>query len=60
MKKAVKEIGIFILLCLAVILVLAILFYNFNPSGKVVPSKVTYSAPEAVKEDLQEASEKSE
>ena len=60
MKKAIKEIGIFILLCLAVVIVLAIMFYNFNPSGKVVPSKVTYTAPEAVKEELQEATEKSE
>lgn len=60
MKKALKEIAIFILLCLAVTLVLAILFYNFNPSGKVVPSKVTYTVPEAIKEELQEATEKSE
>ena len=60
MKKIVKEIGIFILLCLAITLVLAIMFYNFNPSGKVVPTKVTYTAPEAVKEELQEATEKSE
>ena len=60
MKKVVREIGIFILLCLAIILVLAIMFYNFNPSGKVVPSKVTYTPPEGLKEELQEATDKSE
>lgn len=60
MKQALKEIGIFILLCLAVVIVLAILLYNYNPSGKVVPSKVSYTAPETIKEELQEVTEASQ
>lgn len=60
MKNALKEISIFILLCLAVVMVLAVLLYNFNPSGKVVPSKLTYEVPSAIKEELQEATEASQ
>lgn len=60
MKHAIKEIGIFILLCLAVVIFLAVLLYNYNPSGKVVPSKVSYTAPETIKEELQEATEASQ
>lgn len=60
MKNALKEIAIFILLCLAVVMVLAVLLYNYNPSGKVVPSKVTYTVPSAIKEELQEATEASQ
>ena len=60
MKNALKEMIIFVVLCLVVVIILAIMFYNFNPSGKVVPSKVTYAAPSTVKEELQDAADASQ
>lgn len=51
-KKIFKEAFIIILLCIAILLVLSILFYEYNPIAKVVPSKIAYSTPEDISEKI--------
>ena len=53
-KTILKESIIIVLLCVAILLVLSILFYDYNPISKVVPNKIAYSAPENIKEELEE------
>lgn len=55
-KNVFKEIFIMLLLLAAIILVLAVVFYDYNPMNKVVPSALTYKMPDnlsAVKEELE-------
>ena len=52
--KVIKEIGIIILLCAIILLILGILFYDYNPINKVIPNKVTYTVPENISEELKE------
>lgn len=54
-KNIIKEIIIILLLCLAIILVLGVLLYEYVPSNKVIPEKVSYTTPENVKEELNKA-----
>lgn len=54
-KSIAKEIIIGLLLCLAILLVLAVMMYSFIPNNKVIPEPITYSAPEEVKKVLDEA-----
>lgn len=54
LKTIIKEIIITLLLCVAILLVLSILFYDYNPINKVVPNKIAYSAPEDIKNELEE------
>ena len=55
MKKTVmKEIIIMLLLCLAILLVLGVLFYDYIPSNKIVPNKVAYTTPENISSELTE------
>lgn len=56
-KTIVKEIIIMLLLCLAIILLLGILLYEYVPMNKTVPSEVAYSTPEEVKQELLESGE---
>ena len=51
-KNVIKELIIILLLCLAIILVLGILLYGYIPTSKTVPTEVSYSTPEEVKEEL--------
>lgn len=51
-KTVIKEMIITLLILLAIILVLCILFYDYNPATKVIPDKVAYTTPENVKEEL--------
>lgn len=53
-KTIVKEIIITLLLCIAILLVLSILFYDYNPINKVVPNKIAYTVPEDIKNELEE------
>ena len=41
-----------LLLCLAIILVLGILLYEYVPVSKTIPNEVSYTTPEEVKEEL--------
>ncbi len=54
-KSIAKEIIIGLLLCLAILLVLAVMMYSFIPNNKVIPEPIKYSAPEEVKKVLEEA-----
>ena len=51
-KKVIKEIIIMLLLCLAIILILGVLLYEYVPSNKIIPDEVSYTKPEAVQEEL--------
>lgn len=53
-KTIIKETFIMILLCVAIILILGILFYDYIPSNKVVPVKEAYETPNDVKEEVNE------
>lgn len=51
-KKVVKELIIALLLCLAIILLLGILLYEYVPITKTIPNTVSYTTPENVKQEL--------
>lgn len=51
-KSIMKELIIVLLLCLAIILVLGILLYEYIPMSKTIPNQVAYTVPEEVKEEL--------
>lgn len=51
-KSIIKEIIIMLLICLAIILVLGILLYEYVPASKTMPNEVSYTTPSDVKEEL--------
>ena len=51
-KTVLKELIIVLLLCLAIILILGILLYEYVPMSKTIPNEVSYTTPEDVKEEL--------
>ena len=51
-KTIIKEIIIMLLLCLAIILVLGVLLYEYVPSNKIIPDEVSYTKPDEIKEEL--------
>lgn len=52
-KSIFKEICIMILLCVAIVLVLGVIFYDSIPSNKVVPNKLSaYTTPENVQTEI--------
>lgn len=54
-KTVLKEIIITLLLCIAIILILSVLFYDYNPINKIVPNKVEqYTTSASLKEELKE------
>ena len=53
-KSIIKEIIIMLLLCVAILLILGVLFYDYIPSNKVVPSKIAYSTPENIPAEINE------
>ncbi len=55
MKKIFKEAIITILMCIAICLILAIIFYEYMPTTKIVPSGVEkYSTPETIKDEIEQ------
>ena len=56
-KSVIKELIIVLLLCLAIILILGILLYEYVPASKTIPNEVSYTTPEEVKEELMAAGE---
>jgi len=55
-KSVLKEIIIVLLLLLILILLLGILFYDYMPNTKTVPSKVEeYALEETIKQELEES-----
>lgn len=60
-KSIIKEIGIIILLIIAILLVLGIIFYDYRPSTKKIPSTVAeYTLPQDMQEELEETIEATE
>lgn len=55
-KSILKEIMIILFLCIAILFILSVLFYDYNPINKVVPNKIAYSVPENIQEELNEKS----
>ncbi len=53
-KSIVKESIIILLLCVAILLILSILFYDYNPINKVIPNKIAYTTPENIRNELEE------
>ena len=51
-KSIIKEIIIMLLLCVAILLILGVLLYEYVPSNKIIPEEVAYTTPDAVKEEL--------
>ena len=56
-KSIIKELIIVLLLCLAIIIILGILLYEYAPMVKTLPNQVSYTTPQEAKEELAEASE---
>ena len=56
-KTIVKELVISLLLCLAIILLLGILLYEYVPMTKTIPNPVSYSTPNEVKKELADSSD---
>lgn len=56
-KNVIKEIIILLLLCLAIILLLGILLYEYVPMSKTVPNPVSYTTPEDVQQELAASSD---
>ena len=55
MKSIIKETFIMILLCIAIILVLGVLFYDYIPTNKAVPNKLeAYTTPEKIESEIKE------
>lgn len=51
-KTIIKEMIIMLLVCLAIILILGVLLYEYVPSNKIVPDAVSYTPSEAVQQEL--------
>ena len=56
-KSIIKEIIIVLLLCLAIMLVLGILLYEYVPVNKTIPNEVAYTTPKNVKQELASSSD---
>lgn len=54
MTKTIKEIVIMLLVCLAILILLAIILYQYIPSRKQVPEIITYTATEEVQDLLED------
>lgn len=54
-KSIIKELIIVLLLCLAIILVLGIILYEYVPMTKTLPNPVSYARPDNVKQELANA-----
>lgn len=54
MKSIIKEIAIMLLLLAAIVLGLGVLFYDYIPSSKVVPTILEYKTPDNITEELSE------
>ena len=53
-KKILKEGIILILLLVAIVLILGVLFYDYIPTGKVVPVVEQYQTSQDIKNEIQE------
>ena len=58
-KIVFREILIILLMSIAILLILCIMFYSYNPLNKIIPNKIAYTTPEDIKEEIQEEDNKS-
>ena len=56
-KAIIKELIIVLLLCLAIILLLGVLLYEYVPMSKTVPNPVSYTTPEDLQQELAASSD---
>ena len=55
-KQVTKQILIILLSCIAIVLILALIFYQYIPSNKVIPAKVqAYSTPDSIKSEIEDS-----
>lgn len=55
LKSVFKEIFIMLLLCVAIVLILGVMFYNYIPTNKTIPNKLAeYTTPENVKTEIEQ------
>lgn len=59
-KNILKEVIIVLLLCVVIAVLLGVIFYDYNPIAKVVPSKIAYTTPENIAEELKTITESNE
>ena len=53
MKSIIKEIFIILLLCIAICLIFGVIFYDYIPTNKVVPSTVeAYKTSNTIKDEI--------
>lgn len=53
-KSILKEVFIMLLLCVAIVLILGVIFYDSIPSNKVVPNKLSaYTTPENIQSEIE-------
>lgn len=52
MKNIIKEVIIILLLLIAIILLAGIVFYDYNPTSKIVPAIEQYEVPQNIEEEL--------
>ncbi len=54
-KSVIKEIFIMLLLCIAIVLILGVIFYNYIPTNKAIPNKLAeYTTPENINSKIEE------
>lgn len=54
-KSILKEIFIILLLCIAILLILGILFYDYIPINRVIPEREAYTTPDNIVQELSES-----
>ena len=54
-KTIIKEIIIALLVCLAVLLILSVILYDFIPTNKVIPEAIEYQPSSEVEVELNAA-----
>ena len=59
-KSIIKEIIIILLLLLAILLALGVLFYDYIPTNRTIPTVGTYSTSESIQSELDEKITKDE
>ncbi len=60
-KTIFKEAFIILLTCVSIGLIIAIIFYQYMPNNRVIPSKVSaYATPDNVKEEIKSADDQYE
>lgn len=51
-KVIIREVIISLLVCLALLLILSVLFYNYIPSNKVIPETVQYAPSKEIQAEI--------